>query len=227
VSDDRVIASLGAGPQRRLLALARQTIEPYARRHGYDLRLHSEVVDSSRPAPWSKIKILRDLVERYELVVWLDADLVIVDARVDLASELEEGKLLYLVEHRGRDWQMPNTGVMMLRGGAEAAAFLDAVWELRQHVNHRWWENAAVCELLGYQLDPPLPARATPTFERTKFISQSWNSIVPPGWAAIATAALQPARIRHFPGYSLRTRTAMMIAATAEAKVRSVAQHAR
>ncbi|MFZ2049614.1 MAG: hypothetical protein WB698_10985 [Solirubrobacteraceae bacterium] len=224
---DRVITSMGAGPQQRLLALARRTIEPYARRHGYDLRLHSEAVDASRPAPWSKIKILRDLVERYELVVWLDADLVVVDARVDLASELEEGKLLYLVEHRGPGWQMPNTGVMMLRGGPETAAFLDAVWELQQYVNHRWWENAAVCELLGYQLDPPAPVQTTPMLVRTKLIPQSWNSIVSPEWSAIAAAAVQPARIRHFPGYSLRTRTALMLAATAEAKGRSVVHRVR
>ena len=75
----RVIASLGSGQQRQLLAIARRTIEPYARRYGYDLRLHTEVVDSRRPPPWSKIRILRELIENYELVVWLDADVVIVD----------------------------------------------------------------------------------------------------------------------------------------------------
>lgn len=210
----RVIASLGAGPQESLLRLARRTIEPYAERHGYELSLHTQVMDSSRPAPWSKIRILRELVERYELVVWLDADLVIVDARVDIASELEEGRFLYLVEHRHSDWSMPNTGVMMLRGGAEAARFLDETWSLERYVDHRWWENAAVCELLGYELDPPRPTRSTPLLEQTKLISPRWNSIV--------DAHVRNARIRHFPGYAPRTRRALMLAATAEARGRSL-----
>jgi hypothetical protein len=211
---ERVIASLGAGPQQSLLRLARRTIEPYAKRHGYELELHTDVVDASRPAPWSKIRILRQLVERYELVVWLDADLVIVDARVDLASELEDGRFLYLVEHRHSDWRMPNTGVMMLRGGAEAAAFLEETWSLERYVEHRWWENAAVCELLGYELEPPRPVRRTPLLEQTKFISPRWNSIM--------DARVRGARIRHFPGYALRTRTALMLAATAEARARAL-----
>jgi hypothetical protein len=210
----RVIASLGAGPQESLLRLARRTIEPYAERYGYELSLHTQVVDSTRPAPWSKIRILRELVERYELVVWLDADLVIVDARVDLASELEDDRFLYLVEHRHSGWQMPNTGVMMLRGGAEAADFLDAAWSLERYAEHRWWENAAVCELLGYELDPPRPVHQTPLRERTKLISPRWNSIV--------DAHVRRARIRHFPGYALRTRKALMLAATAEGRARSL-----
>jgi hypothetical protein len=211
---ERVIASLGAGPQESLLRIARRTIEPYAKRHGYDLSLHTQVVENSRPAPWSKIRILRELVDRYELVVWLDADLAIVDGRMDLASELEDGRFLYLVEHRHKDWRMPNTGVMMLRGGAEAADFLDETWSLERFIDHRWWENAAVCELLGYELDPPRPVRQTPLMEQTKFISPRWNSIV--------DAHVRGARIRHFPGYALRTRTALMLAATLEARARSL-----
>jgi hypothetical protein len=210
---ERVIASLGAGRQRSLLRIARQTIEPYARRHGYELDLRTEVVDASRPAPWSKIRMLRELVERYELVVWLDADLVIVDMREDLASELEDGRFFYLVEHVHSGWRMPNTGVMLLRGGSESASFLDAVWSLEDYANHRWWENAAVCELLGYELDPPRPARDTPLLAQTKFISPRWNSII--------DAPARQARIRHFPGYAPRTRAALMLAATAESRLRA------
>jgi hypothetical protein len=209
-----VIASLGAGPQQRLLELSRRTFEPYARRHGYELALHTRVVDESRPAPWSKIRILRDLVERYETVVWLDADLVIVDDRVDIARELDDGRFLGLVEHRHPTWRMPNTGVMVLRGGAEAAGFLDAVWVLDRYVEHQWWENAAVCDLLGYELDPPRPVRDTPWRAGAQFISPRWN------W--IMDARVRGARIRHFPGYALRTRTALMAAAMAEARVRSL-----
>jgi hypothetical protein len=214
-SSSRVIASLGAGRQRLLLELARHTIEPYARRHGYDLALHDAVVDTSRPAPWSKVLILRELVERYETVVWLDADLEIVDGRRDIADELDAGSFLGLVEHRYGERRFPNTGVMVLRGDERAARFLDEVWSLDRYANHQWWENAAVCALLGYGLDPPRLLEPTSWREQTTFIPPSWNWII--------NAPRHRARIRHFPGFSLRTRTILMRAALLEAGARRAA----
>jgi hypothetical protein len=211
---DRVIASMGLGPQQSLLGIARRTIEPYARRHGYDLDLRTEVADRPRPASWLRVPILRELVDRYELVVWLDADVVIVDGRVDLASEVDDEHFLYLAEHRLHGSQMPNAGVIMLRGGADAASFLDTLWAMDHYVDHQWWENAAICELLGYELDPPRPARDTPLLARTKLISPRWNSVI--------GAGVRQPRIRHFAGYKTRTRMALMLTATAEACARSL-----
>ena len=211
-----MIVSLGSGPQRRLLQLASRSFGPYARRHGYDLLLLDEVVDHSRPAPWSKIPLLRDLVQRYELVVWIDADAVIVDRRTDIAEELRPGRFLYLVEHHVRGEPRPNTGVMMLRGGEESVAFLDAVWALEGYREHRWWENAAVCELLGYSVDPPRRLAPTSWRERTAFLPGRWN------W--ISDAPVAGARIRHFPGFSLPVRQVLMLAALAEGRARSLGE---
>lgn len=211
---DRALVSLGTGAQERLLRLASRSFAPYARRHGYDLLLHNRIVVPERPAPWSKIPILRDLVERYRVVVWIDADAVIVDHGADVAEELRPDAFLYLVEHTVHGEPRPNTGVMLLRGGEQAATFLDTVWELAKYADHRWWENAAVCELLGYSVDPPARLASTPWREATRFISGRWN------W--ILDAPVRRARIRHFPGFSLRTREMLMLGALAESKARSI-----
>jgi len=146
---------------------------------------------------------LRELAERYELLLWLDADLVIVDRSLDIASELEEGRFLYLVEHTTAEGRMPNTGVMMLRGGPRTVSFLDEVYAQNDLIDHRWWENAAVCRLLGYDLDPVGPGEPTELLSRyTKLISPRWN--------AIRNAPTAHPRIRHYPGYSLKVRGAFM-----------------
>jgi hypothetical protein len=208
----KAIVSLGFGRQARLLRLARSTIEPYARRHGYDLQLHTELLDHGRPAPWSKIVALRELQNRYDVLLWLDADLMIVDGRRDLATELEESCFLYLVEHSTKEGRMPNSGVMLLRTGPACEAFLDAVWAQEDMVAHKWWENAAIARLLGYELDPPRPVRGTPWRERTKLISGRWNSVHD-------SRASRP-RIRHYPGYKVETRAAFMARDFLEAAVR-------
>ena len=199
----KAIVSIGSGPQSRLLSLAARSFRPYASRHGYELLLRTETVDRSRPAPWSKIALLRELASEYDLLLWLDADLVIVDRSLDIASELQDGRFLYLAEHETREGRMPNSGVMLLRGGAPTIAFLDEVYAQTDLVEHRWWENAAICRLLGYTLDPIGPGTPTPLLvEHTKLISSRWNSI------RDAPAAYP--YIRHYPGYSLKVRAAFM-----------------
>jgi len=199
----RALVSIGSGPQQRLLAIARRSFAPYAKRHGYDLILRHDSPADGRPAPWGKVVLLRELAPRYDTLVWLDADLVIVDGRRDIALELDDGKDVALVEHSYDDARMPNSGVMVLRGGKPAVSFLDAVWELDQFTDHRWWENAAICSLLGYDLDPPRPAAPTPWREATTFLDPRWNSI--------RNAPAKRPYIRHYPGYSLKTRAAFMI----------------
>lgn len=200
----KAIVSLGVGAQTRLLRLASRSFKRYASRHGYELVLQTSILDRTRPVPWSKVVLLRKLASSYDLLLWLDADLVVVDPSTDIAEELEDGRFLYLVEHRTREGQMPNSGVMLLRGGAETISFLDDVYAQEDLVAHRWWENAAICRLLGYSLDPVGPGEPTPLLiDKTKLISPRWNSI--------PDAPASNPRIRHYPGYSLKVRGAFML----------------
>lgn len=178
---------------------------PYAARHGFDLHLHTEPLERSRPAPWSKIPILHELLERYETVVWLDSDLVIVDPRPDLGSLLPPGRFLGLVEHRTKEGRMPNSGVLVLRSGAQAREFLERVWAQDDLIEHQWWENAAICRLLGYELEPHVRLAAPTRLldEHTALLEGRFNSI--------PDAPAPNPMIRHYPGYSPRVRGALMI----------------
>lgn len=200
----KAIASLGVGPHARLLALARRSFEPYARRHGFDVHLHTEPLERSRPAPWSKILILRRLLERYEIVVWLDSDLVIIDPRPDLGSLLPPERFLGLVEHQTREGAVPNSGVLVLRSGGPAREFLDRVWAQEDLIEHQWWENAAICRLLGYELGARVRLAApTPLLaNHTALLDGRFNSI--------PDARVRNPVIRHYPGYSLRVRGVLM-----------------
>ncbi len=211
----KAIVSIGAGPQVRLLRLAARSFRPYAARHGYDLHLHEAAVEHTRPIPWSKVPLLRELNARYDTLVWLDADLVIVDGRRDIAEDLPGDKLLGLVRHQAKDGLMPNSGVMVLRCGSEADAFLANVWSQEDLIDHRWWENAAICRLLGYTLDPVAPGPPTPLTARTHFLDARWNSIT--------DAPAEHPYIRHYPGFSLKTRTAFMLRDLAVSSVRRTA----
>jgi hypothetical protein len=193
----RVLCSLGAGPYEELLAISSITFEAYAARHGYDLRLSTRLLDTARPPAWTKIALVRELLDGYDEVLWVDADAIFLDVSKDIAELVRPDKDLYLVEHRweaDETWRSANTGVFLVRSTRWARRFLDRVWAAERYIDHPWWENAAVLDLLGYELPPdltpPRKVRRTPFESRVQLIDLEWNS------TEGASRAPRP-RIRH------------------------------
>jgi len=173
----RAICSLATGDYRSLLSRSALSFERYAERWEWDLVLSTEDLADGRPPPWGKIPLLRSLLDEHDWVLWLDADVVIVDLHADITDEIQDGKDLYLVEHPWLGQYKANSGVVLLRSCDWSRAFLDQVWALDQYTEHPWWENAAVLDLLGYGLEPARLVEPTPWLARTKFIDRRWNSI--------------------------------------------------
>jgi hypothetical protein len=215
----KALCSIGAGPHAELLAISRPTFQAFARRHGYEL-ITSAQNTTGRPPAWAKVPMLREAVDDYELVVWIDADAVIVDDSRDIAGELERD--LALARHRRGDQLVPNTGVMVLRSGAFARKLLDEMWAAKRFIHHPWWENAALLHLFGYDLPAALEpglrgrlrrltgrrlaqVRPSPYEHGVQFLPPEWNSVYPD----------RPAhpRIVHFPGVPLEERIREMTAA--------------
>jgi hypothetical protein len=186
----KALCSIGSGPHEELLAISQPTFAAYAERHGYELVTTTQG-DPRRPPAWAKVPMLRQALKTYDLVLWIDADAVIVDGSHDIADELEPDRFLGLVRHG--EQQVPNTGVMLWRAGALAADLLDRTWRARRLINHPWWENAALLAALGYDLPSALeprwrrrlrrrerrfgPARPSPFTAGVQFLPLEWNSV--------------------------------------------------
>jgi hypothetical protein len=183
----KALCSIGAGSHEALLEISRPTFAAFAERHGYDLITSTES-DPRRPPAWSKVPMIREALATYELVLWIDADAVIVDGSEDIADELEPDRFLALVAHG--EQQVPNTGVTLWRAGEPARELLDRTWSATRYVDHPWWENAAMLDVLGYRLPSALErgwrrllrrrfrvARPSPLLAGTQFLPLEWNSV--------------------------------------------------
>jgi methyltransferase family protein len=204
----RVLCSKGSGPFASLLEVAALGLEKYARRHRWDLVLSREDLSEGRPAPWGKLRLAQDLLHDYAVVAWIDCDAVIVDFEHDLGVVLEDGKDFYAVELEGgtpRDCLM-NTGVFVLRASSWTDRFLAEVWAQTDLIDHRWWENAAIMRVLGYEIDasPVVRGDGNPWMARVKLIDLAWNSIA--HWARSSRP-----RINHYAALSVHRRRLLML----------------
>jgi hypothetical protein len=221
----KALCSIGAGPYAALLEISCPTFAAYAHLHGYELITSTES-DPRRPPAWAKVPLLREAVGSYELVLWIDADAVIVDGERDIADELEPDRELALVRHRRGDQLIPNTGIMLMRGSDFARELLDTLWGATRFIHHPWWENAALLAALGYDLPGAIEpgvrgrlrrvasrlrgrplrslelARPSPFLPHLQFLSPEWNSVPP--------HRVEHPRIAHFPGVPVEERIRAM-----------------
>jgi hypothetical protein len=220
-SPRKVLCTIAHGPQTALLDLAREPLEDFAARHGYDLHLQAEAEDPSRPLSWSKVPLLERLLREYDVAVWVDADAIFLDTSRDIADELEDDRYLYLAMHRYEGQDAANCGILMLRSCDEAFALLEEAWAMTEFVDHPWWEQAAILTLLGFEIagDPWATAhivRPTAHFAGTKLLHREWNSIS-------RDPAPRP-RIRHYAGLTHEERLAGMAADLETFRLRAAAR---
>lgn len=177
---DRVISSCGTGEYTELLDIALLSMRTYAQRHHFDLVAVRKDTAFGRPPVWSKLPIIYRLLQSYRLVVWLDADTIVVDPSRNIADELRPEKDIYIVEHLIQPFgRTANDGVMMLRAGPCAESLIAYAWNRSDLLHRLWRDNAAIMAALGYRTDP-LPAkreRTTIWSERTAFLDVAYNSL--------------------------------------------------
>lgn len=149
-------------------------ITQYAERHGMGWRVCD--LRGSRPAPWQKMThILAGLVA-HERVVWIDADVVVLDPSVNILDEMPEHAWQGLVEHETNCGVVPNTGVWICTRAMEPV--LEHAWRCKRYIEHPWWEQAAILEQMGYEVtDSPTATLDTPTrlHQQTAFLHPTWN----------------------------------------------------
>ena len=179
-----VICSLAVGRHRELLAETAPTMLAYARRHGWSVVLTSENLVPERPAAWAKIKLIQELMLRYEFVFWVAADAIIVDLDRDVLAEIDSDADAWFARHpqeHNPEATVLNSGVFLVRSSPFATDLLDAMWNSEQFIEHNWWENAALLDLLGYSLESPFPQlRVTKWQQRIGHLDLAWNSV--PGY---------------------------------------------
>lgn len=149
-------------------------LEAYAHRHGHEFACGN--VFGPRPPSWQKVALLRLALERYDVVAWIDADVVVTDGSADLLSQLQGGHWQALVEHDAPCGPVPNCGVWVVTQAM--LPVLVSVWDEGGNIDHPWWEQASVMERMGYVITPgPRSRLDTPTMlhAQTTFLSAEWN----------------------------------------------------
>jgi hypothetical protein len=180
----KALVTFGVGAHRELLDIARPSFKAFAARHGYSY-FEAEKVGHQRPAPWYKVECLLTLLRSFDVAVFFGCDLVIVDGRADFPLgwyDLAAAELPWyqaLVAHDTKCGLVPNDDMWICN--QRMIPYLEKVWSLTQYMNHGWWEQAALLDVMGYD---HLPVEEFPIqqaqpdnelYQHTHWLSNEWN----------------------------------------------------
>ena len=172
----KAIVTFGVGGHKKLLDIARPSFKAFAKRHGYDY-FEAAQVGHQRPAAWYKVRCLIDLLKHYEHAIFFGCDLVVVDGREDFPLPAN-GWIQAMVTHHTQCGDVPNDDMWICTSAM--IPWLEKVWALDKYLNHGWWEQAALLELMSY--DPaiehfPTHCRdlANQLYQNTYWLSNEWN----------------------------------------------------
>jgi len=141
------LCSLVIGSEyKQRMHLCTQSQDDYVKKNGYSIIRDETVYDKERPYPWSKIKLVQKYLEDYDYLMWIDADVMIMndERRIeDFINLIPDDKFLFI----GRDFNDLNSGVFIIKNCKESFTFLEKVWSKIEYLHHIWWEQAAIIDL--------------------------------------------------------------------------------
>lgn len=175
-----------------MLSVALPRFYKYAYKYSYDLIIPTNHCvqnwclsydwDYNRPASWLKVPIIKHLLDNgYDLVQWLDSDIIINRFDKDINEDFIASTCLQsLVNHYDKyEGAVPNCGVWSLK--KDAITLLDSIWNQLNFINHKWWEQGANIYLMQTNKDIKdscyvLPYEFNVHKNDVRFIEQDWES---------------------------------------------------
>ena len=124
----------------------------YCIKHGYSFIDDESIWDKSKPIPWSKILLLLKHLEKFDYLVWIDADILIMN--MDIKIETLIARYSDYDQISGSDWKMQNTGVWIIKNTDFSKRFLTEVWtnvyDEKSDPQERYmnWEQGSVINLM-------------------------------------------------------------------------------
>lgn len=139
------ILSLAVGDNwNELKRISMQNKNEYAARWGYDVHFATESLDVTRPAAWSKIRLIQKHLPDYDWIFWSDADSFFMNHTISLNSFLGSDTGLKNEDVViAEDYNGINAGSFFIKNTEWSFFILNHIYQHGPYINHPWWENAA------------------------------------------------------------------------------------
>lgn len=153
------VAFVSMSNRKLLRELSWPIIRAYCEKHGYDSLFEDDVLDRTRHPSWSKIilleKIIKENYGKYDLVTWMDDDMIITNMNICLENQLGSDFLSSLTHifAVSQDLHITNEvfncGLIVVKCNPSTVPLLQQIWNnCTDRIRwHNLWEQSAACDM--------------------------------------------------------------------------------
>lgn len=147
----------------------------YADNHGMEFLSCDLTPHINRPPAWKKLIAIASGLSRSGTVIWVDADVYVLNFIDDIMAGVPDGCWQAMARHTTNEGDVPNTGVWVLR--REMLPILVAAAMLDGFVSHPWWEQGAIHAMMGFELGGGGNRHVHDTllYQKTHWLNESFN----------------------------------------------------
>ena len=204
-----VLTTLATGNYNGLLKYSGPVLKAYANKWGWDYVPVMQSLDYDRPDAWSKILAITQLLEKYESVVYIDSDALILNLHDNILQAVPKQFEFAWCLGEINGVQTPNAGVMVVRKSKRTVLMFKQAYEFKHLIYDSWWDQIALMTVLNYP-DP----RKRKVIKRTESEGMAKPSVyeLPIFWNVTSQeVGISKPYIRHFAGDPFILKMLMMI----------------
>jgi len=110
---------------KRLTKIAKINTENYCIKYNYDFIDDESIYNPNKPIPWSKIPLILKYIDIYDYIIWIDADILIMNDIIKFTDFIDTYNSYDIVV--GSDFRMINTGIMIIKNTDFSKNFINQI----------------------------------------------------------------------------------------------------
>lgn len=114
----------------KLMNAVIQNREHYCAKHNYVLVTANDLIEKSRPTAWSKLRAMDHFLHRFDYLMYIDMDIVIMNPDIPLTLFIDTSPQSDFI--MTEDWNGVNTGAWIAKNTPFAHWFLQTAWNQTQ-----------------------------------------------------------------------------------------------
>ena len=141
------IVSLATPNMKEMTDISNKNHRFYAQKHDYTYLCYDDTMVDGRYVTWNKVFVIKELLQSFEYVMWIDADAIFTNMNITLESIIEKNpqKQLWVCDDIG-GWRL-NTGVMIWKKSIWSTKVVDD-WARMEKIPHN--QGAEQQQLINY-----------------------------------------------------------------------------
>jgi hypothetical protein len=129
-----------------------KTHQAYALKYGFNFEVFKNYGYKAHPA-FQKLELIKDRLDKYDLILWLDADMLVTNPDIDFRDLVGDRKgMIFSMDWNGKSDSMFSSGACITVCGPEAGEVIDDALRRKHWAWRPLWDQSALQEVCRAKL---------------------------------------------------------------------------